>query len=300
MLKDLAVEARPWQYSKNLILFAGLVFAHHLLDPGYLVRSLVAFTSFCLLSSFIYVLNDLVDLDRDRRHPRKKNRPLASGRLSRGVGVAWCLVLLAAGSALAVWLGKSFIPVALVFVVLNILYSFVLKELVVLDVMAIALSFEVRAIAGVEALKALDPGIAISPWLLVCTLFLALFLGFGKRRHELNLLAGVAGDHRPTLADYSEKFLDTLIAIVTAGAMLAYAIYTVSPETVAKFGSTNLVYSIPFVVYGIFRYLYLIYERQSGGSPSEILLKDFPLALTIAGWVGAVFWVIYRGVPGQS
>jgi 4-hydroxybenzoate polyprenyltransferase len=300
MLKDLVVEARPWQYTKNLILFAGLVFAHHLLEPDYLLRSLVAFASFCLLSSFIYVLNDLVDLDRDRRHPRKKHRPLASGRLSVGVGVAWCAFLLVGGGALAAWLGTSFVPVAIVFVLLNVLYSFVLKEMVILDVMAIALSFEVRAIAGVEALKTLDPGIAISPWLLVCTLFLALFLGFGKRRHELNLLAADAGDHRPTLADYSEKFLDTLIGIVTAGAMLAYAIYTVSPETVVKFGTTNLVYSIPFVVYGIFRYLYLIYEKRSGGSPSEILLKDFPLALTIVGWVASVFWVIYRGVPGPS
>jgi len=297
MLRDLAVEARPWQYTKNFILFAGLVFAHHLLEPAYLVRSLVAFASFCLLSSFIYVLNDLVDLERDRRHPRKKNRPLASGRLSVGVGVAWCAVLLAGGVALAAWLGRSFVPVATVFLLLNVLYSFVLKEMVILDVMAIALSFEVRAIAGVEALKTLDPGIAISPWLLVCTLFLALFLGFGKRRHELNLLAADAGDHRPTLADYSEKFLDTLISIVTAGAMLAYAIYTVSPETVAKFGTTNLVYSIPFVVYGIFRYLYLIYEKKSGGSPSEILLKDIPLALTLFGWVASVFWVIYRGAP---
>jgi len=297
MLRDLVIEARPWQYTKNLILFAGLVFAHHLLEPAYLVRSLIAFLSFCLLSSFIYVLNDLVDLDRDRLHPRKKNRPLASGRLSRGAGIAWCLALLAGGGALAFGLGHFFIPVAIVFVILNVLYSFVLKNLVILDVMAIALSFEVRAIAGVEALKALDPTIAISPWLLVCTLFLALFLGFGKRRHELNLLATEASDHRPSLADYSERYLDTVIGIVTAGAVLAYAIYTVSPETVAKFQTTNLVYSIPFVVYGVFRYLYLIYERKSGGSPSEVLLTDLPLALTIAGWGASVFWVIYRGGP---
>jgi 4-hydroxybenzoate polyprenyltransferase len=300
MLRDLVVEARPWQYTKNLILFAGLVFAHHLLDPGYLMRSLAAFASFCLLSSFIYVLNDLVDLERDRKHPRKKNRPLASGRLSRGVGIAWCLTLLAGGAALSFWLGPHFRVVSLAFVVLNVLYSFVLKEMVVLDVMAIALSFEVRAIAGVEALKALDPGIAISPWLLVCTLFLALFLGFGKRRHELALLASEAGDHRPTLADYSERFLDTLIAIVSAATILAYTIYTVAPDTVVKFGTTSLVYSIPFVVYGVFRYLFLIYEKKSGGSPSEVLLSDVPLALTILGWVGAVFWVIYRGVPAPG
>ncbi|TPW12055.1 MAG: 4-hydroxybenzoate polyprenyltransferase [bacterium] len=297
MLKNLLVEARPWQYTKNLILFAGLVFAHHLLEPAYLVRSLVAFASFCLLSSFVYVLNDLVDLKRDRLHPSKKNRPLASLRLSTGVGIAWCLALLVMGGGLATWLGHYFIPVAIVFVLLNVLYSFVLKEMVILDVMAIALSFEVRAIAGVEALKELDPSITISPWLLVCTLFLALFLGFGKRRHELALLESTAGEHRPTLADYSERYLDTLIGIVTAGALLAYAIYTVSPETVAKFRTTNLVYSIPFVVYGVFRYLYLIYERKSGGSPSEVLLTDLPLALTIAGWVGVVFWVIYRGAP---
>lgn len=297
MLKDLVVEARPWQYTKNLILFAGLVFAHHLLEPAYVWRTVIAFASFCLLSSFIYVLNDLVDLERDRKHPRKKNRPLASGRLSRGVGIAYCLALLAGGAALSLWLGLHFWVVSVAFVILNVLYSFVLKEMVVLDVMAIALSFEVRAIAGVGALKALDPSIAISPWLLVCTLFLALFLGFGKRRHELKLLSGEAGDHRPTLADYSERFLDTLISIVSAATILSYTIYTVAPDTVAKFGTTNLIYSIPFAVYGVFRYLYLIYEKKSGGSPSEVLLSDLPLALTIVGWGGVVFWVIYRGVP---
>lgn len=294
MLRDLFVEARPWQYSKNLIVFAGLVFAHHLLDRDYLVHSALAFVALCLFSSAIYVLNDLVDLERDRHHPRKKNRPLAAGRLSRAQGVLFLLLLTLAGAGVVALVGPTFVAVSAAFVILNVAYSFLLKTVVILDVMAIALSFEVRAIAGVEALKGLDPQIQISPWLLVCTLFLALFLGFGKRRHELNLLRHDAGDHRPTLAQYSERFLDTLIAIVTACTMLAYAIYTVAPDTVQKFGTSGLVYSIPFVVYGIFRYLYLIYEKKSGGSPSETLVTDGPLALTILGWGGAVFWVIYR------
>ena len=299
MIKDLVVEARPWQYSKNLILFAGLVFAHHLLEPAYLQRTLLAFGAFCLLSSVIYVVNDLVDLDRDRVHPRKKNRPLASGRISRGVGIAWTLVLLAGAGALVYALGRDFVGISVIFLLLNGAYTFLLKEVVVLDVMAIALSFEVRAIAGVEALKALDPGIVISPWLLVCTLFLALFLGFGKRRHELTLLAGEAGSHRPTLHDYSERFLDMLIGIVTAGALLSYTIYTVAPDTVEKFHTTQLVYSVPFVVYGIFRYLFLVFERKVGGAPSEILLTDPPLLLTILGWAGLVVWVVYLGAPGR-
>lgn len=297
MIRDLILEARPWQYSKNLIVFAGLVFARHLLEPGYLQRSALAFAAFCLLSSAIYVLNDLVDLERDRVHPRKKNRPLASGRLSRGVGVAWFFTLLAGGSGLVAQLGPSFIPISVVFVLFNCLYTFLLKNIVVLDVMAIALSFEVRAIAGVEALQALDPAIVISPWLLVCTLFLALFLGFGKRRHELSLLQGEAGAHRTTLQDYSERFLDMLIGVVTAGALLAYTIYTVAPETVEKFHTTRLVYTVPFVVYGIFRYLYLIFERKSGGAPSEVLLTDVPLILTLLAWGGTVFWIVYLGAP---
>jgi 4-hydroxybenzoate polyprenyltransferase len=293
MIRDLVVEARPWQYTKNLILFAGLVFARHLLDTEYLTRSVAAFVSFCLLSSALYVMNDLVDLERDRIHPRKMNRPMASGRLSRATGVILFVFLLVAGTLLVAWLGREFAMAAAFFFLLNIAYTFVLKHLVVLDVMAIALSFEVRAIAGVEALKTLDPSIEISPWLLVCTLFLALFLGFGKRRHELNLLKSDAAGHRATLGEYSERFIDTLIAVVTAATVLSYAIYTVAPETVEKFHTTALVYSIPFVVYGIFRYLYLIYERKAGGSPSEILLTDIPLLLTILLWVASVFSVVY-------
>jgi 4-hydroxybenzoate polyprenyltransferase len=239
------------------------------------------------------VLNDLVDLERDRLHPRKKNRPLASGRLSRGAGLLYLAALLGGSAVLVAGLGGRFAASALTFLVLNLVYTFILKQVVVMDVMAIALSFEVRAIAGVEALYPLNPHIQISPWLLVCTLFLALFLGFGKRRHELNLLKGEAGGHRATLSEYSERFLDTLIAIVTAATVLAYAIYTVAPETVEKFQTTNLVYTIPFVVYGVFRYLYLVFEKETGGSPSEVLLTDVPLLLTLLAWTGAVLWIIY-------
>lgn len=299
MIRDLIVEARPWQYSKNLILFAGLVFAHHLMEPAYLQRTVLAFLAFCLLSSVIYVINDLVDLDRDRVHPRKKNRPLASGRLSRGVGIAWAAVLLAGAGGLVYALGRDFLGISVIFLLLNGAYTFLLKEVVVLDVMAIALSFEVRAIAGVEALKALDPSIVISPWLLVCTLFLALFLGFGKRRHELTLLAGEAGSHRPTLHEYSERFLDMLIGIVAAGALLSYTIYTVAPDTVEKFHTTQLVYTVPFVVYGIFRYLFLVFEKKVGGAPSEVLLTDVPLIATLLGWAALVVWIVYLAAPGR-
>ncbi len=294
MIKDLIVEARPWQYSKNLILFAGLVFSEHLMDPGFLTRTMMAFAAFCLLSSSIYVVNDLVDLERDRLHPQKKNRPLASGRVSRGAAIGFLVFILAVAAFLVSRLGVPFAVTSVVFVLFNAMYTFFLKEIVILDVMAIALSFIIRAIAGVESLKPLDGTIEISPWLLICTLFLALFLGFGKRRHELNLLKSEAGGHRPTLAEYSERFLDTLISVVTGATILAYAIYTVAPDTVLKFHGTNLVYTVPFVIYGVFRYLYLIYERKTGGSPSEIFLTDVPLALTMAGWFGTVLWVIYH------
>jgi 4-hydroxybenzoate polyprenyltransferase len=203
------------------------------------------------------------------------------------------LLLGACGLVLAGLLGWGFLRAAGIYYFLMIVYSLGLKNAVVLDVLLISIGFVLRAIAGVEALKPLEPGVVISPWLLVCTLFLALFLGFNKRRHEITLLTQEAAKHRKSLDDYSVEFLDAVIAVVTAATAIAYSIYTIWPATVAKFDTANLVYTIPFVVYGLFRYMYLVLVRNRGGSPSDILASDVPLVVDIVLWLLVAGLVLY-------
>lgn len=291
--RDLLQLLRPWQWSKNGIVFAGLIFSQNLRDPAYLLRSVAAFVLFCLASSAVYVLNDMADVVNDRLHPSKRDRPLASGRVSRG-RAAWLLAaLLAVSVAGSAPMGGQFVLALAVFLAVNTLYSLSLRSVVILDVMLIAVSFVVRAVAGVVALRPLDARLELSPWLLVCTLFLALFLALGKRRHELALLEGDAAEHRGSLGEYSRGFLDQLITIATAATLIAYAIYTISPGTLSKFHSPALVLTIPFVVYGVFRYLYLIQERDGGGNPSRALYRDVPILLTVLGWLLIVVVVLY-------
>ncbi len=293
MMKNLLLAMRPEQWTKNLVLFAGLLFAGGLTDPAFIALSIQGFLAFCLLSGASYIMNDLVDLGSDREHPEKRLRPLASGALSPGVAVAAALV--AAGGALA-WAYRLNIPfgnVALAYLSLNVLYSFVLRRVVILDVMSIAVGFVLRAVASVEVLVALAPGIELSPWLLVCTFFLALFLGLGKRRHEALVLGNAAGDHRPTLERYPRAYVDALIGIVASSTVVSYAIYSIWPGTVEKVGSTRLVYTIPFVVYGVLRYLYLMLATGQGGKPAKALVSDRPLGLSILLWAGAVAIIIY-------
>jgi 4-hydroxybenzoate polyprenyltransferase len=293
-VRDLLQLARPGQWSKNGILFAGLIFSQNLLHPAFFLRSLAAFFVFCLASSAIYMLNDLCDIERDRLHPVKRSRPLAAGRANKPqvTGIVIVLVLVSLGASRA--LGWPFLASLLAFLALNAAYSFFFRSVVVLDVMLIAISFVIRAVAGVMVLRPVEAGIELSPWLLVCTLFLALFLALGKRRHELGLLEGDAAGHRASLGDYSRAFLDQMIAIVSAATLIAYAIYTIAPATVSKFQSRNLVITIPFVAYGIFRYLFLIQEGNLGGNPSRALYRDVPLLATIASWLVAVAAVLYK------
>jgi 4-hydroxybenzoate polyprenyltransferase len=284
---------RPKQWVKNLVLLAGLIFSRNLFEPGMAARGLGALGIFCLLSGAIYVFNDLRDYNRDKAHPNKRSRPIASGRVSRMEAAVLGLVVAVIGLVLASMVNTSFLWVSLAYVVLQIAYSLGLKHMVVLDVLIISLGFVLRAIAGVEALKDLDPGVVISPWLLVCTLFLALFLGFSKRRHELNLLEDNASQHRKTLDDYSAAFLDAMIIAVAAATLIAYAIYTIWGETVVKFGTDRLIYTVPFVVYGLFRYMYLVMLKNRGGSPSEVLLTDVPLIVDIILWIIVAGLLIY-------
>jgi 4-hydroxybenzoate polyprenyltransferase len=284
---------RPTQWSKNLVLLAAVIFSRNLFVGGLVLRSLAGLAIFCLLSGAIYVFNDLMDYEQDKVHPEKSRRPIAGGRVSRRGAFILGAAAAALGLALATRLGTSFLLVAAIYFTLIISYSLGLKHVVVLDVMIISVGFILRAIAGVEALKPVDPGVVISPWLLVCTLFLALFLGFNKRRHELRLLAGNAGSHRKSLLSYSEEFLDAMIASVTAATVIAYSIYTIWPATVEKFDTPNLIYTVPFVVFGLFRYMYLVMIRSKGGSPSEVLVSDLPIMLDVVLWITVVGLVLY-------
>lgn len=284
---------RPRQWIKNLIVLAPLIFSLNVFRLDMVMLSLVALGVFCLLSGSVYLFNDLTDYKQDRAHPVKKHRPIASGRITRKGALAFGLVVAAAGLAIAAWTDISFFWVCLAYTGIMVFYSLGLKHMVVLDVLIISIGFVLRAIAGVEILKGADPGVVLSPWLLVCTLFLALFLGFSKRRNELDLLAHKAGLHRKSLEDYSKEFLDSMIAVVTAATVIAYAIYTIWPGTVEKFNTRNLIYTVPFVVFGLFRYMYLVIMRNEGGSPSEILVSDAPLVIDIVLWVVVAGLVLY-------
>ena len=286
---------RPRQWIKNIVILAGVVFAGRLPDPEYVVRACLAFAVFCILSSGIYVLNDLVDVDADRRHPEKRYRPLASGRVGKGAAAALCLGLLAAGLVAAFALGPRFGATGASYVVLNLAYTMWLKRHVIVDVMSIAVGFMLRAIGGVEVLVDADASVTLSEWLLLCTFFLALVMAFGKRRAEIVLLEEDAKAHRPALVDYSVGLLDVIIPLVSGCAILAYSIYTIWPGTVAKLGTDKLVYTVPVVVYGFFRYLFLVRERGLGGNPSEILFRDAALSASVIVWALAIVGLLYVG-----
>jgi 4-hydroxybenzoate polyprenyltransferase len=280
---------RPHQWVKNLIVFGALIFAQRLHDPAAILASGGAFLVFCFLSGAAYLFNDLVDLERDRLHPLKRGRPLASGRLSPALA-GWTAMGLTAGSLFFAFLLSSWLGVvALGYFLLVAGYSLFLKNLVILDVLAVSFGFVLRAIAGAVAID--EP---FSKWLLICTMLLALFLSLNKRRHELTLLAGGAAEHRRILGEYSPYLLDQMIAVVTASTVVSYALYTQAAETIAKFGTDRLVWTLPFVLYGIFRYLYLVHQREEGGNPSRVLLADRPLLLAVALWAVTVIALIYH------
>ncbi len=283
---------RPNQWTKNFILFAGLIFSRKFTSGPFVLKSFEGFLVFCLLSGVIYLLNDIADVDKDKLHHRKKDRPIASGRLRIRDAAVAIVVLSVLGLYLASRVGTAFLAVSVGFYVLNFLYSFVLKRIVLLDVMSISISFILRAIAGVEALQGLDAEIELSPWLLICTLFLSLFLAFCKRRHELMSL-DQASLHRQALAEYSPGLIDQLVSISAAGSVLSYSIYTIWPDTVQKFGTTDLIYTIPLVLIGVMRYLYLVYSKDKGGSPAELLLHEKFLLIDVFAWILLVIAIIY-------
>ena len=289
-----AASLRPQQWTKNLVVFAALAFSKHLFDPEPLARALAAFALFCGLSGTVYLLNDVADVERDRLHPRKRLRPIASGALAPRTAVLVAVLLAAALLVGSLGLGVGFAAVSLAYLALNLLYSFWLKEVVIVDVLSVSVGFVLRAVAGAIAVR-----VQISDWLLVCTILLALFLALAKRRHEITSLSDAAPQHRRILAEYSPYLLDQMISVVTASVVTAYAFYTLAPETQEKFQTERLAWTIPFVLYGIFRYLYLVHRKEQGGSPTEILVGDRPLLLNVALWALAVVLILYTapGVP---
>jgi 4-hydroxybenzoate polyprenyltransferase len=287
----LATSLRREQWAKNFLLFAGLLFGGRLLEPDAVLKAIAAFAVFCALSSAIYLVNDIWDRDADRRHPLKQTRPIASGEI--GVRLAgWSAAILIAGATTVAWvLNSVFGAIATGYVLLLLLYSTTLKHIVILDVLAIAGGFVLRAVAGAVAVT-----VPIGSWLLVCTTLLALFLALSKRRHELVLLGDGAPHHRRILAQDSPYLLDQMISVVTASTLIAYTVFTLSAETAQRLGTPFLGFTVPFVLYGIFRYLYLVHQKRGGGSPAEMLLTDRPLLVCVALWAGTVVLLMYSPI----
>jgi len=290
-LVAIVVSLRPRQWVKNLFVFAGLIFGQRLGEPVAVAQAVAAFAIFCGLSGVVYLVNDVTDREADRQHPVKARRPIAAGDLTPGAALAAAagLGLVAVGSAF--WLSRAFGVVAVGYLVLMGCYSGPLKRIVIVDVLTIAVGFLLRAAAG-----AVVVAVPISHWLLVLTLTLALFLALSKRRHELVALKDQATGHRVALGEYSPVLLDQMIGIVAGATLIAYAIYTISPETVEKFHTEQLGLTLPFPIYGIFRYLYLLHQKAGGGSPADVLLTDKPLLACVALWGLAVIAIIY-GAP---
>ncbi|MHB9031436.1 MAG: decaprenyl-phosphate phosphoribosyltransferase [Anaerolineae bacterium] len=287
VLLNLIRTMRPKQWAKNIFVFAGVFFDGRILDPNRIMRSLAAFIIFCLVSSAIYLVNDLVDIEKDRQHPTKRNRPLASGALQPWIAKLAAAVILLITLPLAFWLNLGLGLVTLTYVVLMFAYDFWLKHVIILDVMVVAAGFVLRVLAGALVVHVSR----FSPWLYVCMTFIALFMAINKRRHELVLLADGANNHRAILGSYTLEFLDDMLALVTTATVVAYSIYTFAAPNVPQNGAMML--TIPFVLYGIFRYQYLVRNKNLGGAPEDIALGDIPLIATCVLWAITVALVIY-------
>lgn len=278
---------RPHQWLKNGFVFVGLLFGHAWSDPVKLGQALAAFAAFCLLASAVYVMNDLVDREQDRLHPKKKHRPLAAGTVGVVPAQALVLACLVGGGTIA-WFWAGSAPwIFLAYVLLNVGYSHGLKHVVILDVFIIAAGFMLRILAGT-----LGIGIAPSQWLLLCGLMLTLFLGFAKRRAELAALQEDSVGHRRVLEHYTAPMLDQFIGVTAAGTVISYALYTVSAETVAMHGTRALIATVPFVLYGMLRYLWKLHARGGGGDPAQELLRDPHLLAATAGWLVLVILLL--------
>jgi 4-hydroxybenzoate polyprenyltransferase len=288
-LKPLLITLRPKQWIKNLVIFAGLIFSQNLNHSVLLLKACAACALFCLLSSAVYLVNDLHDREYDRQHPAKKLRPVAAGTLPPRTAALAALIIGSCALAASFYLDLDFGLTASVYVALMLAYTFLLKRLVIIDAFVIAAGFVLRAVAGAAAID-----VPISEWLLTCVILLSLFLALAKRRQELSLVEEHGAGTRPAIAGYTPLLLDQMISIVTAATVVCYSLYTLSADTAAKFGTGNLKYTIPFVLYGIFRYLYLIYKEQTTDNPEIVLLTDPWMLGNLLLYVVTVWFIIYQ------
>jgi 4-hydroxybenzoate polyprenyltransferase len=288
MIRDLLISMRPQQWSKNILVFVGLLFAREFLVLQKITLAAAAFLLFCLTAGAVYLLNDVFDRKKDAQHPQKRLRPIAAGRLSPVIAVIVAVVF-ATGSLLAAFhLDGRFGAVITAYLVMTLAYSAAFKNIIILDVLIIAAGFVLRAVGGAWAIHE-----EVSSWLIICTIFLALFMALGKRRAEFLALGGQAGHVRKTLQRYDRAFLDQMIIISTAACLMSYALYTLDSETVSKFGTRNLVLTLPLVIYGLFRYLYLIYHEDRGESPEKAILGDRAILLCVTLYVFMVAVILY-------
>lgn len=289
-LKALIRSLRPAQWLKNGFVLAPIVFSGRAGDGDAWLRSLLAVAAFCAASSATYLLNDVLDREADRQHPSKRTRPIASGELSVAAALAAAVLLAALAVAVAFVLGGWFPHVLGGYLVLTVLYSALLKELVFIDVLVVAAGFVLRVVGGAAAIP-----VPVSRWLLLCAYLLALYLALGKRRAELALLGEGAGNHRVVLGHYTLPLVDQAISVVLGATVLAYTLYTVAPETVAKVGSEGLMVTVPVVLYGLLRYLYLLHRQELGGSPTRVLMLDRPLLSCVVVWLAVAAIVVGAG-----
>ena len=277
---DLLRLMRPHQWIKNTFVLTGLLFGHAWHNPVLVTQAIIAFVAFCLISSTIYIINDIVDIEQDRHHPSKRKRPLPSGKLKISTAAIFALVLGATALTLASFASTTVVVILLIYAVMNIAYSLKLKHVVILDVFIIATGFMLRILAGTLGL-----GIPPSQWLLLCGLMVTLFLGFSKRRAEIIALSADKTAHRKVLQEYSPVLLDKMIVVTAAGLIMSYSLYTMNPETIRIHGTPNLIYTVPFVIYGVFRYIYLLHHQSSGGDPSKDLVRDPHMLIVLLGWL---------------
>jgi 4-hydroxybenzoate polyprenyltransferase len=281
MIKELIVSMRPRQWYKNLVIFIGIVFSLNLLNFNLWIDAVAAFAVFCALSGSVYLINDTLDIEKDRNHPKKRLRPVASGKLKPAHAMVFALSIIITVIGIAYLINILFLGAAITFFLLILIYSVFLKHVIIVDIMIISTGFVIRAVAGCLAV-----GVLISPWLIICAFLLALFLGIGKRRHELVLLGEKSGDHRKILDSYSTEMLDQMINITTSALIMSYSLYTFFT------GKIFIMLTIPFVFYGIFRYIYLVHTENFGGEP-EMLFKDKGMLMSVVLWVLLVISVLY-------
>lgn len=278
---------RPHQWLKNSFVFAGLLFGHAWQDTHLVVQVLLAAVAFSLISSAVYILNDMVDCEQDRLHPLKRLRPLAANQLRMRTAGLFAVFLLLIALLLAAWVATTVLIIVMLYAAMNLAYSLRWKEVVILDVFIIAAGFMLRILVGT-----LGVGIPPSRWLLLCGLMVTLFLGFAKRRAEIIELTDTRAAHRKVLAHYSPVLLDKMIGITASGVIMSYSLYTMSPDTVHTHGTNNLIYTVPFVMYGVFRYIYLLHQERGGGDPSRDVVRDPHLLLAVLAWGVVTFWLI--------